>query len=369
MLSEGPGKIDFPTLGDLIDGWIEQHCVIPQGFKRGRPFRQYDWQFWCTANHYRVREDAKFDPDDPPFNQAFVYRLTQVIAPQKTGKGPMCACWTCVAAVGPELFGGWAKRGDVYRCDENGCDCGWYYEYEPGEPMGARHPSPLIQLTANSQDQVKNVWGPLNTMIRRTGSPLAKLLTPRGEFIRISAEGADPESDRIDMVTSSARSRVGNPISDYLHDESGLYTKSNGMVDVAEAQERGAAGMGGRGKQTTNCYDPAEESFAQIVHEADLADVFTYYRNPDTNPELLDEFGKPLPYSTKANRRKIHAYVYEGSEHVNLDSIEGLAHALVQRDPAQAERFFGNRIVAGGGAWLPDGAWAARRADVVAAAA
>ena len=80
------------------------NLAIPQGFKRGRPFRQYDWQFWCTANHYRIREDAKYDPDDPPFNQAFVYRLTQVIAPQKTGKGPMCACWTCVAAVGPELF-------------------------------------------------------------------------------------------------------------------------------------------------------------------------------------------------------------------------------------------------------------------------
>ena len=45
MHSEGPGVVDFPTLGDLIDAWIEQHCVIPGGFKRGRPFRQYDWQF------------------------------------------------------------------------------------------------------------------------------------------------------------------------------------------------------------------------------------------------------------------------------------------------------------------------------------
>jgi hypothetical protein len=141
------------------------------------------------------------------------------------------------------------------------------------------------------------------------------------------------------------------------------------MIDVAEAQERGAAGMGGRGKQTSNTYDPAEESFAQVYHEGNFPDVFTYYRNPDTNPDLLGEDGKPLPYSTKTNRRKIHAYVYEGSDHVDLDSIEGLASKLAVTDPAQAERFFGNRIRAGGGAWLPDGAWTARRADVVAAAA
>lgn len=367
MHSEGPGKIDFPTTGDLVDQWIEQHCVIPGGFKKGRPFRQYDWQFWCTANHYRVREDAVYDPDDPPMNQAFRYRLTQVIAPQKTGKGPWAACLTCVSAVGPELFAGWAKRGDVYRCDQQGCKCGWYFEYEPGEPMATRHPSPLIQLTANSADQVKNVWGPLNSMIRRKGSPLADLLLPRGDFIRVVAEGSDPESDRIDMVTSSARSRLGNPISDYLHDESGLYTVHNGMVDVADAQERGAAGMGGRGKQTSNCWDPAVQSFAQTYFEQNLPDVFTYYRNPDTNPELFGPDGKPLSYLTKTNRRKIHAYVYEGSDHVNLDSIEALALKLVTAgDPAQAERFFGNRVVAGGGAWLPDGVWNARRADVAA---
>lgn len=695
MHSDSVGVIDFPHLGDLIDGWIEQHCVIPGGFKRGRPFRQYDWQFWCTANHYRIREDAQYNPDDPPMNQAFEYRLTQVVAPQKalaldtaiatpvgwttmgevqagdyvfdecgnptrvlsksqiwettsyevrfsdhssliacgdhewpvdrrtssgtyvaetirtedlvgnlvdpggarrfrirnaeplnlpdadlpidpytlgawlgdgnsddgritgidreifdhiadagyevrqmkvakrvgvvglkgqlrklgvlrnkhipaaylrgsekqrlallqglmdtdgyccakgnceftttlpalrdgirellntlgirnrlttglatlygrvtgpkyrisftirsdvrvfhldrkqdrvrpagsghaqnghrrivsveriptvptqcltveanshiflagremiptcnTGKGPWAACLTCVSAVGPELFGGWAKRGDEYRCDLNGCSCGWYFQYEIGEPMGVRHPSPLIQLTANSADQVKNVWDPLNSMIRRQGSRLKELLLPRGEFIRVVAgENADPETDRIDMVTSSARSRIGNPISDYLHDESGLYTKHNGMVDVADAQERGAAGMSGRGKQTTNCWDPAMESFAQTYFEADMPDVFSFYRNPDLNRDLFGSDDKPLPYSTKANRRKIHAYVYEGSDHVNLDSIEALAAKLAITDPAQSERFFGNRIVAGGGAWLEEGVWDTRRADVAA---
>ena len=357
MISSSVGSVDFPTLGDLIDGWIEQHCLIPAGFKRGQAFRQYDWQFWCTANHYRIREEATYDPDDPPMNQAFVYRRSQIVAPQKTGKGPWAACLATNAAVGPELFGGWAKHGDAYRCADHGCDCGWYFDYEPGEPMGVRHPSPLIQLTANSQEQVKNVWDPLNSMIRRRGSRLSKLLLPRADFIRIVAGNDDDDLDRIDMVTSSAKSRVGNPISDYLHDESGYYTKHNGMREVAEAQRRGAAGMGGRGKETTNCWDPSTNSVAQTTYEAPVDDIFRFYRNPDLNPDLRDKEGKPLAYSSKANRRKIHAYVYEGSDHINLDSIEAEAAEISLEDPAQAERFFGNRLVQGAGAWLPEGAW------------
>lgn len=365
MISDRVGTVDFPTLGDLIDGWIEQHCLIPDGYDRGKPFRQYDWQFWCTAQHFRIREDVKWD-GRPLMNQAFTHRRSQVVAPQKTGKGPWAACITAVEAVGPSQFGGWAKRGDAYQCADHGCGCGWYFDYQPGEPIGTRHPSPLIQLTANSEDQVDNVWRPLTAMIRRQGSLLGPLLKPREQFLRIVGENPDdPELDRVDKVTSSARSRVGNPISDYLHDESGLYTKQNGMRDVAEAQRRGAAGMGGRGIETTNAWDPATNSVAQTTYESGSSDVFRFYRNPDTAPELRGSDGKPLSYTVKAQRRRIHAYVYQGSDHVNLDSIEAEAAELIVHDPAQAERFFGNRVRAGGGSWLADGIWDARRADVV----
>ena len=56
----GAFNIDFPTLGDLGDAWITQHLLVPQGFARGRPYKMADWQFWCHANRYRVREDAVF---------------------------------------------------------------------------------------------------------------------------------------------------------------------------------------------------------------------------------------------------------------------------------------------------------------------
>lgn len=364
MHSDRVGTVDFPTLGDLIDGWIEAHCFVPGGVLRGKPFHQYDWQFWCTANHYRVREDAKW-PGEPILNQAFTYRRSQVIAPQKTGKGPWVACLAAAEAVGPTTWAGWAKRGEAYRCEDFGCSCGWYFDYEPGEPKGMRHPSPLIQLTATSSEQADmNMFAPLRAMVHK--GPLRELLLPREGFMRIVGQQDDPDMDRIDVVTAAANSKLGNPISFAAQDETGLYTKANRLRKVAETQRRGAAGMGGRTLETSNAWDPAEQSVAQTTHESATGDIFRFFRNPDLAPELRGRDGKPLPYSVKAYRRKIHAYVYEGSDHVNLDSIEAEVAELMETDPAQAERYFGNRIVAGGGSWLPDGAWDARRADVAA---
>lgn len=341
--------VDFPTLGDLLDGWIAQHCRVPDGFRRGAPFVQSDWQFWCTANHYRVREGTEWRPDAPVLNQAFTYRRSQIVLPQKVGKGPWSATVSAAEAVGPVIFGGWAGEGDGYACSEYGCRCGWEYEYLPGEAMGVRHPSPLIQLTANSEDQVANVWRPLTAMIRL--GPLADLLLVREDFIRILGTHPDDDDlDRIDMVTSSARSRVGNPISFALQDESGLYTKASKMVDVAEAQRRGAAGMGGRTVETSNAWNPAEQSTAQRTAESTSTDVFRFMPSAPAG----------LSYRNKRERAQIHRYVYAGSPWVDLDSIEAEAAELLQTDPAQAERFFGNRVVTGSGAWLPDGAVEAR---------
>jgi hypothetical protein len=359
MRSSGVGAVDFPTLGHLLDGWIEAHCRVPQGFARGDAFKQADWQFWCTANHYRVRTDAEWIPKRPLLNQAFVYRRSQIVAPQKTGKGPWSAAITAAEAVGPTVFAGWARRGERYYCEDHGCACGWSFRYAAGEPKGMRQPSPLIQLTATSEDQVDtNLFGPLRASI--TMGPLKDLLLVREGFVRIVGDSAgdDPDTDRIDIVTASARARLGNPISFAVQDEAGLYTKGNKMRTVAETQRRGAAGMGGRTIETTNAWDPTEGSVAQTTYESSSTDVFRFYRNPDLVEELRDDNGHLLKYSSKRARNKIHAYVYEGSWWVSLDSIEAEAAELMENDRAQAERFFGNRLVQGAGSWLEDLTWA-----------
>lgn len=343
--------VDFPTLGFLAADWIEAHCIVPDGFGKGQPFIEADWQLWCTVNHYRVREEAEWIPENPLKAGAFHYRRSQIIAPQKTGKGPWSAAKACLEASGPALFGGWARAGDAYDCADNGCDCGWGYDYEPGEPIGIRWPTPLIQLLAASDDQTENIYRPLRAMI--AGGPLKSQLLIREGFIRILRPD-DPDNDaKIDRVTSAARSRLGNPITCALQDEVGTYTATSGLRKVAETQRRGLAGMGGRAIGTTNAFDPSEQSDAQLTFEATAKDIFHFYRKPPVD----------LKYSNRADRRRIHEYVYRGSSWVNLDDIEGEAAELMERDPVQAERFYGNRMVQGHGAWLPDGLWESARRE------
>lgn len=326
--------VDFPTLWVACD-WIEAHCRVPDGFRKGDPFEMYDWQLWCTANHYRVRPSATLGQLAPAFHN----RRSQCVAPQKTGKGPWTAAICANEGVGPAVFDGWAEGGEVYDCRDHGCGCGWQYEYPTGEPMGIPWPTPLVQITAFSEEQTDNVYRPLQSMIRN--GPLGELMRVGEQFIRL------PNDGRIDVVTSSAQSRLGNPVTFVLQDETQLWTVANKMDRVATTQRRGAAGMGGRTMETTNAWDPSQDSVAQRTSESKVKDIFRFHRTPPAS----------LSYKNKAERRRIHRYVYQGSTHVDLDAIEAEAAELMEKDPDQAERFFGNRIVYGAGSWMNGDAW------------
>lgn len=337
--AKGPDEflVDFPVLWVAVD-WAEQHCVVPDGFRQGDAFEMYPWQLWCTSNHYRVRPGARRGQ----LATAFHNRRSQIVGPQKLGKGPWAALLIATEAAGPVVFAGWARGGELYQCSAWGCDCGWVYEYEPGEPMGMPWPTPLIQLTATSEDQTDNTYRPLQMMIRN--GPLSQVMRVGEDFTRVGENG------RIDVVTSNAQSRLGQPLTFALQDETGLYTKGNGLRKVAETQRRGLAGMGGRSIETTNAWDPSEDSVAQSTAESKRPDIFRFHRLPP----------KHLSYRDKRERARIHRHVYAGSPHVDLDGIEAEAAELLERDPAQAERFFGNRIVAGLGSYMEPAKWEAR---------
>jgi hypothetical protein len=323
---------------------------VPDGFRKGRPFRLYGWQLGFLAAHYTVRGDAYWDARNPLLAPAFKYRRSLLVGPQKIGKNPLIAAQVCLEGVGPALFAGWAGEGDGWSCAAFGCGCGWEYAYQPGEPMGMPWPTPLIQITAFSAESTSNTYDALRPMVEE--GPLADIIVRAGEdFIRL------PGGGRIDTVSSSAQSRLGQRVTFVPQDEVGIWTASNKMVKLARTQYRGLAGMGGRATLTTNAWDPAEQSVAQIEYESTADDVYKQFTQPP----------KQLSYANKAERRKIHRIVYpadvlrEQGGHVDLDAIEAEAADLAEKDLPEAARFYGNMLVAGSGAAVEPELWAAGR--------
>lgn len=318
----------------VVPSWIEGHCVIPDGFRVGQPFRLYDAQLLFLANFYLVKGNAVWVPENPILAPAFVYARALLVAPQKWGKNPLGAAHICAEAEGPVVFAGWAGKDDGYACVDHGCGCGWEYAYDPGEPMGMPWPTPLIQVTAFSEDQTDNTWKVLRPMIDK--GPLHDLIPHTGEaFIRLRGEN---DECLIEVVTSNAQSRLGARTTFIFQDQLESWWASNSMDDVADAQYRNLAGIGGRASCAANAWDPTQHSVAQREWESDRTDV---YRQATWAPEGLD-FGDP------EQRRRIFEAVYpidhrrEGGGHVDLDSIEPEAAGIFAFDPPQARRYFGN---------------------------
>lgn len=332
---------------DIVPDWIETHCAVPDGFDAGEMLELVPEQLTFVQNHYAIRTGAKRGE----LAQAFVYRRSQLVRAQKWGKSPLIAAFVCAESVGPVLFDGFAEGGERYRCSDHGCGCGWVYEYVPGEPMGKPWPTPLIQVTATTEDQTDNTYGALRPMIDR--GPLADVITRTGEeFIRL------PGGGRIDVVTSKATSRLGQRVTFVPQDETGIWTDSNSMTKTARTQRRGLAGMGGRAIETTNAWDPSENSVAQRTYESSAVDINRDFRIPPAD----------LSFKDKRKRRKILQFNYAGVPWAlnNLDGIEAECGEMMDTDAAEAERFFGNRIVHGQGSWLRDGLWKSRFVNAVA---
>lgn len=314
-----PGEV-APSLGGGICDWIESHCIIPDGDRQEQPYLLTpEMERWVLRFY-------SFDP----VTLRFAYRRGILVRPQKWGKGPFSAAIVCAEAYGPVLFSHWD---------------------DDGRPVGKPWPTPHIQITAVSEDQTDNVWRALQPMIE-LGDLAADI--PDTGLTRINLPGGG----LIEPVTSSARSRLGQRITFAVQDETHSWLKSNGGWALADNQRRNLAGMGGRSMETTNAWDPAEQSVAQRTWEADSPDIL----------KDISEGPANLSIRNKRERRKLFVDVYRDSAKaphgwVDLDRIDAEVAELVQRDAAQAERFFGNRIVAAEDAFMDPDEWDARLAD------
>jgi hypothetical protein len=295
----------FPTLGYQVADFIESKCVIPDRDQAGEPFLLTDEQLRFLLWLYRLRPASQLQ--DGRWRQPFFFtRGAQLVRPQKWGKGPFASAIVGAEGAGPVVFDGW--------------DAG-------GQPVGKPWATPVIQVTALSEDQTGNVWSALLPMIE-LGDFAADI--PDTGLTRINLPGGG----KIEPVTSSAKSRLGQRVTFLVQDQTESWTQSNGGRALADNQRRNLAGMGGRWLSTPNAWDPAEESVAQWTSEHEQEGVF----HDDVTPP------DSLSVRNKTERRKMLRQVYgDSTQWVDLDRIDAEIEALLPRDPAQAERWFLNR--------------------------
>ena len=300
---EVPGE--YPTLGIQVVEWIEAHCVIPDGPHAGQPFILTDEMVWFVNQLYRL---------DPVSGRFVHFRGGQLVRPQKWGKGPFSAALAIAEAhhEAPVLPDGWDAAGD---------------------PVGRPWPTPWVQITAVSEDQTDNVFRALVPMIEM--GPLAESVPDTGET-RVNLPGGG----RIEPVTASATSRLGQRVTYIVQDETHSWTVENRGRRLADNQRRNLAGMKGRWLETTNAWDPAERSVAQDTAESGEPGVFRDQSSP----------GPGSVFNRRDRARMIRSAYGDslvrrgGFGWVDPERIDAEIEALLARDPAQAERFFLNRV-------------------------
>jgi hypothetical protein len=293
------------SFGYQVAEWIERWCVIPDGWRAGEAYTLTKEMHEFLDQFYAVDE----------LTGQFVYRRGgQLIRPQKWGKGPFSAAIICAEAMAPVVP---------------------VLEY--GKFRVRKWPKPWIQVTAVSEDQTVNVFSALIPMIAL--GPLAAQIPDAG-LGRINL----PSRGWIEPVTASGRSRLGQRVTFTVQDETHSWLQSNGGWTLADNQRRNLAGMGGRFLETTNAFDPVEQSVAQRTFEA---------KAPGT---LIDDAPAPSgSVRVRDERDEVLTAVYRDAladrgGWVDRERIHAEIEALLEHDPAQAERYFLNRKLASEGA-------------------
>ena len=191
---------------------------------------------------YREQEDFilawyQLDPETGrrKFNRGVLGR------PRGWGKRPLLAALACAEALGPVVFDGWDADGQPV-----------------GKPWALVR-TPVVQLAAVSEEQVRNTWAPVLEMLKPE-APIHDAvagLEVMDTFIKL------PNRGRMSAITSSARTVKGARAVFAVLDQSEEWVPSNGGVRLANTMRANAAKVGGTTLESPNAFIPGENSVAE----------------------------------------------------------------------------------------------------------
>lgn len=219
------------SLGWQIAEWAEAFLRVPGGAQSGEPLSLSGWQLRALADWYAVDRSGRF-----------LFRRGQLRLAKGTGKSPFAAVVALAELCGPSVYDG---------------------RDASGEPVGRPPRAPWVQVCAASEDQAGNTYSALHAMVQ--DSPL---LDEAGIDLGVTRTVLRGRPGRIEMVTASAGSREGQPVTAAICDETHLWTRTNGGRRLYATVTRNATKMAGRVLATTNAYVPGAESVAEQVENA-----------------------------------------------------------------------------------------------------
>jgi hypothetical protein len=217
----------FPSLGWHIADQMEWHLAAPDRTDY-EPFILTREQLEFLVRLYEL---------DPVTGHRVKHRAV-LQRPRGWGKSPFLAG----IGIGEGLF-------DV-------CFDGWDAEGQPvGKPWSAVR-TPLVLITATSEEQVKNTWTPLLEMLREGSAVDDFDLEPMDTFVAM-------RSGRIEPRASSARAVKGARAVAAIMDQTEEWVQGNGGIRFAQNLRNNATKIGGMTIESPNAFTPGERSVAE----------------------------------------------------------------------------------------------------------
>lgn len=220
---------EFPTLGYDVADWMTEFLLRPDA-EDYEPFIPTQEQIDFLVRLYEL---------DPVTGKRVKHRAV-LSRPRGWGKSPFVAAICCVEAMGPVLCDGWDSDG---------------------QPVGvpwSRFRTPLVQVTATTDDQTDNTWVPLLEMLRGSPAEDEYGVDAMDSFVAL-------RRGKIETRTSSATSVKGARAVMAALDQTETWLPGNGGQKLAKTLRNNATKLGGLTVETPNAFTIGERSVAETT--------------------------------------------------------------------------------------------------------
>lgn len=261
----------FPSLGWYVADWMAEYLAAPDR-DEVEPFEVTREQLEFLVRLYEI---------DPSSGRRVKHRAV-LQRPRGWGKSPFVAAIAAAEALADVVPDGWDAKGQPI-----------------GKPWSTVR-TPLVLVTAVTEDQTRNTWSPLLEMLRDGSAVDEYGVEPMDSFVAL-------RKGRIEQRTSSARSAKGaRPVFASL-DQTEEWVASNGGPRFAQVLRNNATKIGGITLETPNAFTPGEESVAE--KSAQFWDQIKSgkYRNLSEIRTLLYDHREAPPTTDVADRESLIA--------------------------------------------------------------